>query len=192
MEFKGTFGMPNLSKLKILLGIPEYEKDAEITTTKQTRNGQEVPVGLHFANGTGDFQNDYRFMTSEIINEKLKTVKFKGAKWNVEFQPTIAGIQRLKYQAQANAEELTFIVKTDGKDLKLSFGDHSTHAGNFIFQTDVNGTLSRAWSYPVKQFIGILDLAGDKKIKLSDEGVAEITVDSGVGVYNYILPAQSK
>ena len=97
MEFKGTFGMPNLSKLKILLGIPEYEKDAEITTTKQTRNGQEVPVGLHFANGTGDFQNDYRFMTSEIINEKLKTVKFKGAKWNVEFQPTIAGIQRLKY-----------------------------------------------------------------------------------------------
>ena len=192
MEFKGTFGMPNLSKLKILLGIPEYEKDAEITTTKQTRNGQEVPVGLHFANGTGDFQNDYRFMTSEIINEKLKTVKFKGAKWNVEFQPTIAGIQRLKYQAQANAEELTFIVKTDGKDLKLSFGDHSTHAGNFIFQTDVNGTLSRAWSYPVKQFIGILDLAGDKTIKLSDEGVAEITVDSGVGVYNYILPAQSK
>jgi len=58
MEFKGTFGMPNLSKLKILLRIPEYEKDAEITTTKQTRNGQEVPVGLHFANGTGDFQND--------------------------------------------------------------------------------------------------------------------------------------
>ena len=44
----------------------------------------------------------------------------------------------------------------------------------------------------MKQFIGILDLAGDKTIKLSDEGVAEITVDSGVGVYNYILPAQSK
>lgn len=191
-EFVGTFGMPNLSKLKILLGIPEYEKDAKITVKKQNRNGQEVPVGMHFANASGDFQNDYRFMTSEIINEKLKTVKFKGANWGVEFQPTIAGIQRLKYQAQANAEEMTFIAKTDGQDLKLNFGDHSTHAGSFIFQPNVGGTLSRAWAWPIKQFISILDLSGDKTIKMSDEGAAEITVDSGIAVYNYILPAQSK
>ena len=33
---------------------------------------------------------------------------------------------------------------------------------------------------------------GDKTIKMSDEGAAQITVDSGIAVYNYILPAQSK
>jgi len=27
---------------------------------------------------------------------------------------------------------------------------------------------------------------------MSDDGAAEITVDSGIAVYNYILPAQSK
>mgnify|MGYP000554056944 CR=1 FL=1 len=191
-EFYGTFGMPNLSKLKVLLGLEPYKVDADISIKSQERNGAEVPVGLHFKNQAGDFKNDYRFMTSEIIEEKLKVVKFKGVEWNIEFEPTIAGVQRLKYQAMANAEELTFNAMSDGNDLKLEFGDHSTHAGSFIFQPDVNGKLSRTWSWPVKQFISILDLTGDKTVHISDQGAAQITVDSGLAVYQYILPAQSK
>ena len=191
-EFVGTFGMPNLSKLKVLLGLEPYKQDAKISINKQERNGSEVPVGLNFENNAGDFKNNYRFMTSEIIEEKLKVVKFKGVDWNIEFEPTIAGVQRLKYQALANAEELTFNAMSDGNDLKLEFGDHSTHAGSFIFQPDVNGKLSRTWSWPVKQFISILDLTGDKTVHISDQGAAQITVDSGLAVYKYILPAQSK
>jgi hypothetical protein len=99
---------------------------------------------------------------------------------------------RLKMQAQANAEELNFQVKTDGSDLKFFFGDHSTHAGNFVFQSGVTGTLKRTWSWPIKTVISILDLTGDKTFKISDDGAAQITVDSGMAVYNYILPAQSK
>ena len=191
-EFVGTFGMPNLSKLKVLLGLEPYKQDAKISINSQERNGSEVPVGLNFENNAGDFKNNYRFMTSEIIEEKLKVVKFKGVDWNIEFEPTIAGVQRLKYQALANAEELTFNAMSDGSDLKLEFGDHSTHAGSFIFQPDVNGKLSRTWSWPVKQFISILDLTGDKTVHISDQGAAQITVDSGLAVYKYILPAQSK
>jgi hypothetical protein len=191
-EFVGTFGMPNLSKLKVLLGLEPYRDKAKISIKSQERNGAEVPVGLHFENDAGDFKNDYRFMTSEIIEEKLKVVKFKGVEWNIEFEPTIAGVQRLKYQAMANAEELTFNAMSDGNDLKLEFGDHSTHAGSFIFQPDVNGKLSRTWSWPIKQFISILDLTGDKTVHISDQGAAQITVDSGLAVYQYILPAQSK
>ena len=184
--------MPNLAKLKVLLGLEPYKQDADISIKSQERNGANVPVGLHFQNNAGDFKNDYRFMTSEIIEEKLKVVKFKGVEWNIEFEPTIAGVQRLKYQALANAEELTFNAMSDGADLKLEFGDHSTHAGSFIFQPDVNGKLSRTWSWPVKQFISILDLTGDKTVHISDQGAAQITVDSGLAVYKYILPAQSK
>lgn len=192
-EFVGTFGMPNLSKLKILLGIPEYKENAQISVQRQDRNGEQVPTGLHFENQAGDFKNDYRFMTSEIIAEKLKTVKFKGANWNVDFEPTIAGIQRLKFQAQANGEETVMTAKTENGDLMLYFGDHSTHAGNFVFQPAVGGTgLARAWAWPVKQFISILDLTGDKTVHISDQGAAQITVDSGLAVYKYILPAQSK
>ena len=191
-EFIGMFGMPNLAKLKILLNLGEYRENATITVNRQDRNGESAAVGLHFENAGGDFKNDYRFMTSEIVAEKLKTVKFKGANWNIEFEPTVAGIQRLKMQAQANSEEPTFTAKTNGGNLQFSFGDHSTHAGEFVFQPGVAGTLKRAWSWPVKQVISILDLTGDKTFKISDDGAAMITVNSGIAEYNYILPAQSK
>lgn len=188
-EFIGLFGMPNLSKLKILLGLGEYKEDANLSITK---NAKGDPDGINFENKAGDFKNNYRFMASEIVTEKAKSIKFKGANWHVEFTPTIAGIQRLKMQASANSDEPTFTVKTEGNDLKLVFGDHSTHSGNFVFQPGVTGQLKRAWSYPVKQFISILDLTGDKTVRFSDDGVAEITVDSGLATYNYKLPAQSK
>lgn len=191
-DFVGVFGMPNLNKLKILLNLQEYKENANITVVRQDRNNVQVPVGLHFKNAAGDFKNDYRFMTSEIAEEKLKTPKFRGVNWHIEFEPTVAGIQRLKMQAQANSDELTFQAKTDGSDLKFFFGDHSTHAGEFVFQSGISGALKRAWSWPVKQFIGIMDLTGDKIIKISDDGAAMITVNSGIAEYNYILPAQQK
>jgi len=191
-DFIGTFGMPNLGKLNTILNIPEYREDADIAVTRQDRNGESVPVGVHFENKAGDFKNDYRFMAAEIVSDKLKTVKFKGVKWNVDIVPSVASIQRLKFQAQANSEETTFTAKTEGTDLKFFFGDHSSHAGNFVFQTDVSGTLSKSWAWPVAVVISILNLPGDKTFKISDEGAAMITVDSGIAEYNYILPAQTK
>ena len=188
-DFIGNFGMPNLTKLNVLLNLQEYKENAKLSVTRKDTG---APDGINFENVTGDFKNNYRFMASEIVNEKLKTVKFKGANWHIEFTPTVAAIQRLKMQAQANAEELNFTAKTDGGDLKFTFGDHSTHSGNFVFHPGVTGTLKRAWAWPIKTVISILDLTGDKTFKISDDGAAQITVDSGLAVYNYILPAQSK
>lgn len=191
-EFIGTFGMPNLGKLNTILNIQEYREDAEISIIKQNRNGENVPAGIHFENKVGDFKNDYRFMLAEIVTEKLKSVKFKGAKWGVDIVPTVASITRLKYQAQANSEETTFIAKVENGNLIFYFGDHSSHSGNFVFQSGVTGSLTRAWSWPVNVVISILALPGDKSIKFSDDGAAMITVDSGIAEYNYILPAQQK
>lgn len=191
-EFIGTFGMPNLGKLNTILNIQEYREDADINIISQNRNGTDVPAGIHFENKVGDFKNDYRFMLAEIVTEKLKSVKFKGAKWGVDIVPSVASITRLKYQAQANSEETTFIAKVENGNLIFYFGDHSSHSGNFVFQSGVSGSLTRAWSWPVNIVISILALPGDKTIKFSDEGAAMITVDSGLAVYNYILPAQQK
>jgi len=191
-DFIGTFGMPNLNKLKTVLNLQEYKENAQINIVRKDRNGEQQLAGLHFQNKAGDFKNDYRFMTSEIVAEKFKAPKFRGVTWHVEFEPTVASIMRLKMQANANAEELNFQVKVDGTDLKFCFGDHSTHAGEFVFQSGLSGTLKRAWSYPVKQFISIMDLTGDKIVKFSDDGAVQITVNSGIAEYKYILPAQQK
>jgi len=192
-EFVGsTVGLPNLQKLNIILNIPEYKEGASVKATKVTKDGAEVVSGLHFENKAGDFKNDYRFMSQEIVNEKLRTVKFKGVKWNVDFEPTNNAIQRLKYMAQANSEESVFNATSVNGKLVFSFGDHSTHAGNFVFCDLPGGELKKEWKWPVAAIIAILSLAGDKTFKMSDEGAAMITVDSGLFDYEYIIPAQQK
>lgn len=188
-DFIGTFGMPNLSKLKTLLNLQEYREDAKLSITRKNTG---EPDGINFENKVGDFRNNYRFMSADIVKEKLKTPKFAGVNWHIEFEPANAAIQRLKWQMAANVEEPNFQAKTENGDLKFFFGDHSTHSGNFVFHSQVGGQLKRAWAWPAKQFVGIMDLTGDKVVKISDDGAAQITVDSGLAVYNYILPAQSK
>lgn len=189
-EFIGTFGMPNLNKLKTILGFDDYDEHATISMTRQQRDGQDVPVSIHFETKSKDFVNDYRLMSQAIVEEKVKVVKFAGAAWNVQFEPKIVNIQRLKKQANANSESPTFVTKTDGTDLKIHFGDVSSHSANFVFESAISGSLARAWAWPVKQFLSIMDLAGDKKIYISDQGAMKITVDSGIADYEYLLPAQ--
>jgi hypothetical protein len=195
-EFSGVFGMPNLDKLALHLKNPEYQKDAKIDVVSADRNGEEVPTHIHFENEAGDFQNDYRFMNKAIIEEKLKTVKFKGAAWNVVFSPSMAAIARMKLQSAAHSEEPTFNVSTKDTggvtDLVFSFGDAGTHAGSFVFEAGVEGTLQHTWSWPVAQVQAILNLDGDATMSISDQGAMMISVDSGMVKYDYILPAQSK
>jgi|LauGreDrversion4_2_1035121.scaffolds.fasta_scaffold237813_2 hypothetical protein len=192
-EFNGVFGMPNLTKLNIILNIPEYDTDASIVVNTQTKNGETVPSGLRFENKASDFRNDYRFMSTEIVNEKLKDLKAKTSiKWNVSVQPSVANIQRFKFQSQANTEEPVFVAKTDGSKLKFHFGDPSSMNGEFVFDNGISGTLTKAWQFPVAPVISILNLLGDKTLQISDQGALQIIVDSGTAEYTYTLPAQVK
>ena len=187
----GVFGMPNLNKLELHLKCPEY-RTGEIISIVKDKIDPTVLRGLHFQNAAGDFENNYRFMDSNIINEKLKSVKFKGASWNIEFTPSIMSIQRLKLQAAAHSEERLCQFTTKDDNLLLSFGDESTHAGQFVFQPNITGKLKTVWLYPVSQVLSILELNGEITIRISDSGAMQITVDSGIAEYNYILPAQVK
>jgi len=190
----GTFGMPQLNKLDIHLKCPEYKEKANITVITGTRNGAETPTGIHFENEKGDFKNDYRFMNAEIINEKLKTVKFKGVKWDVEIEPSVASVQRFNFQSVANTEHNSFVVRTEDSNLIFTFGDQSSHGGEFVFAKDVKGTLNKGWSWPVAQVLQILKLSDSAKVTLhfSNEGAMQVTVDSGLGKYQYIIPAQAQ
>jgi len=191
-EFKGTFGMPNLDKLALHLKNPEYQKDAKVDVIEAERNGETIPTHIHFENAAGDFENDYRFMNKAIIEEKLKTVKFKGASWTVTCTPSMASIARMKLMSAAHNEEPTFNVRTTDGNLVFSFGDASTHAGEFVFQHGIEGSLQHQWSWPVAQVQSVLNLDGDVTMSISDQGAMMITVDSGMAKYDYILPAQSK
>jgi hypothetical protein len=189
----GTFGMPQLEKLRYLIEGREYQDNAKIEVVTADRNGETIPVGLHFENGSGDFKNDYRFMNTEIVNEKLKTVKFRGVNWHVEVEPTVASVQRFQFQAGANTEHSTFLAKTDGDKLVFTFGDQSTHGGEFVFATGVTGKITKAWTWPVLPVLSILKIAdaNNAKMSFSNEGAMQIELDSGIATYKYIIPAQA-
>ena len=191
-EFTGTFGMPDLGKLSYHLKNPEYREEAKLDVVQAERNGEVMPTHIHFENKTGDFKNDYRFMNKAVIEEKLKSVKFKGNSWNVEFQPTLASIARMKLMSGAHSEETVFQVKTEDGNLNFYFGDEATHAGSFTFQSAVEGELAHTWAWPVAQTIAILNLDGDKTMSITDQGAMKISVDSGMTKFDYILPAQQK
>lgn len=189
----GTFGMPQLEKLRYLVDGKEYQEDAKIEVVTGDRNGETIPVGLHFENKDGDFKNDYRFMNQDIINEKLKTVKFRGVNWHVEVAPTVAAVQRFQFQAGANTEHTTFLAKTDGDKLIFTFGDAASHGGEFVFATGVTGKITKAWTWPVVPVLSILKIAdaNNAKIGFSNDGAMQIMLDSGIATYKYIIPAQA-
>ena len=191
-EFSGVFGMPDLGKLSYHLKNPEYKENAKIDVVQEERNGETLPTHIHFENETGDFENDYRFMNKAIIEERLKSVKFKVSTYDVEIQPSMASIARMKLMAGAHSEETVFQVKTEDGNLNFYFGDLNTHAGSFTFQHEIEGTLRHTWAWPVNQVIAILNLDGDKTMSITDQGAMKISVDSGMANYDYILPAQQK
>jgi hypothetical protein len=191
-EFVGVFGMPNLPKLKTILGFEEYDETSTIVMTYQQQDNEKIPASIHFETANKDFVNDYRLMGKTLVEDKVRDVKFHGATWVVQFEPKVASVVRLKKQYQANSEETLFTVKTDNGNLKFYFGNLSTHSGNFIFESGISGTLQHNWQWPIRSFLSIMDLQGDKKVYISDAGAMRITVDSGLTDYEYLLPAQTK
>ena len=83
-------------------------------------------------------------------------------------------------------------MKTENGNLVFYYGDANSHAGSFIFQGSVSKELQNAWSWPIQQVMSILNLDGKITMAISDAGAMQITVDSGIAQYNYILPAQTK
>jgi hypothetical protein len=187
-NFKGTFGLPNLVKLKTILSLDDYNEDASIVTKRDEGNAKSI----YFENKDKDFNNEYRLMPAEIVNTKVGTYKFLTPPWNVTFNPTVEAINRLKRQSQANSEENLFKVKVENNDIKMYFGDPATHNGAFIFHANVNGTFNGTLKFPANLIIQILNMAGDKTMKIAEKGIIEITIDSGIAVYRYFILAQGK
>lgn len=188
-----VFGFPNLNKLDLHLKCPEYKKDAIITLKLDTKDDEIIPTGLHFNNASGDFQNDYRFMNRKIIDEKVKRPKSKlEPTYDIEFRPAEASITKLKFQAAAHTEETFFQVVTENGNLVFKFGDANSHAGSLIFQPNISTSLRNTFAWSIPQVVSILGLDGDITMKISDMGLLQIVVSSGLATYTYTLPAQTK
>ena len=191
VEMKGTFGMPNLNKLDIHLKCPEYKDGATIDVVTADRNGQTIPVGIHFENKAGDFKNDFRLMSQKVIESVEPKLTFN-ADLPVQFVPTINAMQRFKYQVSAHPDEKNVEFNIENGVVRCTVGDASSHSGTFMFHNEGIDEKSRyTFSVPSAYVLAALNMDGDKSIKMGSLGVM-ITVDSGLISYDYIIPMVSK
>lgn len=194
-EVPGLIGMGRLSVLKGYLDYEGYGKDgANIEVVTSTRDGKDVAEELKFTTPSG-YSSSYRFMVSSLIEEQLKTIKFKGVEWDITVQPTAQNLKDLAYfNSIMGGFEPTFVAKTDGDTLKFYIGDGANDRTEMPFASNVQGKLTKGWAWPLAQVLGILKLSDTSQatMSFSDQGAMQIAIDSGIGKYEYILPARSQ
>lgn len=195
-EFSGELGFGNLKFLKGVLNLKNYkESDSTVTVKSREKNGNIVPDSLVFKDAYGNTDN-YRFMSKEIIDQVLQTVKFKGANWDFTVRPTKQKLSELQSAASIyGGIEPNISLKIEDGELVISFGSsRGSFAGKRVFAEEVEGEYDEPHSWNLSKVLSILDLGMSGKectMSVSSVGVMQITVDSGIGVYNYILPANT-
>ena len=135
-------------------------------------------------------------MSKEIIEQTLKTLKFKEPNWDVVFEPSKAKVSELTQVAGIyGGIEPNFSVKTEDGNLIITLGSsEGGFLGKRTFANNVAGEINEGWSWPLNQVLAILKLgmSGICNMKISSAGALMISIDSGLGVYDYILPANTK
>ena len=192
-EFTGEFGLGNLGFLAGVTALGNYQTDdATVDVVARDRNGVSSPDHLMFKDADGN-TDQYRFMSKEIIEQTLQTVKFKGVEWDVTLEPTKAKVNELQQVAGIyGGIEPNFTVKTEGTDLIVTVGAaDGSFTGKRTFAQNVNGEITEGYAWPLAQVLAILKLgmSGTCVMQISKKGALMISVDSGIGKYDYILPA---
>jgi len=194
-DFSGEFGLGNLGFLTGVTNLPNYKTDgATVEVIKRDRNGDVVPDHLLFKDADGN-NDQYRFMNKQMIDDALQTVKLKITDWDIVFEPTKQKVSELQQVAQIyGGIEPNFSLKTDdNNDLIITVGAaDGSLTGKRVFAKNVNGSLNQGFSWPLSQVLSILKLgmSGNCVMKVSSRGALMISVDSGIGNYDYILPCQ--
>lgn len=212
-ELEGTSGLSNLDWLSGFVNIYREKNDTievirnDRTTLVEVRDDDDNPVldingvvkqekvtqnvleEIKFVRPTPRMVNVYRVVDQRMIPEQYN---FRGSEWDVIIEPTKQSIDLLSLQASVGYEQF-FGVKTENNVLYFTFGETGSQA-ELEFATNVSGELTKAWVWDITQVLSILKLSEKAECTMSflDMGALQITLETGLAVYNYILPAKAR
>ena len=139
---------------------------------------------------SGGYSANYRFMVSSLIEEQLKTIKFKGVEWDITVQPTQQNLKDLTYfNGIMGGFEPTFVAKTDGDTLKFYIGDGANDRVEIPFAQNVQGKLTKGWAWQLAQVLSILKLSDNRQASMSSSDprcYADTPLIPGTATYDYI------
>lgn len=195
-ELDGVVGLSRMAVLQGYLKYPHFVDSNAIIDIKTTqRDGTDVPTEINFV-APGGHESSYRFMHKDVVEEQVKVPNFKGAAWDVVISGTDEILKDLSYfNGVLGAFEPTFTAKTDGNnDLNFYIGSGPTDRATVPVAKAVNGSLTGNLTWPLVETLAILKLASkadDCTISFSNKGVLKIEMETGIGNYEYLLPARS-
>ncbi len=189
-----TVGLSRMGVLKGYLQYPDFENEnATVRVVTQDRNGESVPTEVEFISENGTDAH-YRFMLADVINQQLKDIKFKGAEFDVDIEPSQKMMKDLTYfNTILAAYEANFMPKTEDGALYFHVGDGGSDRTKILINNNVEGEINTDWKWPLDVVLKILRLGDNSSLVMSfnNQGLLQIKVDSGMGVYTYLLPARS-
>jgi len=198
LEFTGRFGMPRLGVLKayvdIFSSLEEVDEKTKISNLlieiqRNAKSDPTVPTDINFSNPTNNAL--YRLQKDGL--ERQPNIK-DGITWDVEIsQPEKKVIDRFSsFAAALSGVEKHFSVKTVGTSLKFYIGDENSSISkvNFVFAENVKNKVDAKASWACSDFLSIMNLCtnADTVVKITSLGVIQITVDTGIMTYNFMLP----
>ncbi len=189
-----TVGLSRMGVLQGYLQYPGFDsEDASVKIETQERNDETVPVEVAFTSIDGNDAH-YRFMLADVINQQLKDIKFKGAEFDINIVPSVKNLKDLSYfNSVLGTYEGNFSPKTNGTELHFNIGDGVSDRTQILINNDIDGSITKDWRWPLDIVLKILRLgeSGNCVMSFNDQGLLQIVVDSGLGVYTYLLPAKS-
>lgn len=196
-NFEGIVG---LSRMQILKGFLSHESfnqdDSKVVIATKQKGEYSIPAELHFSSAVGGIMASYRFMSSEVAEDQIKIPPFKGAVWDIEITPSTPSMKEFTsmYNILSSYED-NFTVKTVGQNLEFYVGSEASSQAKIVFARNITGRLDHAWAWPLSQVMSLLKLYETSKsfeMAFSSQGALKITVNSGMGIYEYILPARAQ
>lgn len=190
-DFNGVFGLSNITMLSGLTAVEAFkDKEAKITLNRKERNGVSIPEEIVFEK-SGFAKASYRLTAEKAIPSQAKQVG--EINWDVVVdQPSKRKIEEFTQLASIyNSQETKFSVKTENRQLKFLIGDENaaTHRAQVTFAEEVTGTVKPNFTWNIAGILNVLKLGSKSNVvlKISNQGILQIEVDTGLGVYTYIF-----
>jgi hypothetical protein len=191
-ELIGEFGLSNLGLLGTICSDPEFAfNESAMTVLYETRNAEREPAEISYENRSKSHIN-YRFMSKNLIPDQPRYLE---PKWDVVIRPTKHNIQQFAWAANGLAAyEQYFIPRIVDGDLRFFIGedDAKTQRGGVVFASDRKETFDSPHRWKIQIVQSILKVADtcECEMAFSVKGAIQITLNTGVGNYRYILPAK--
>ena len=129
--------------------MPYIKRMQKYLLRQQIETVKLCPTHIPFENEAGDFENDY-LMNKQIIDEKLKTVKFKGANWDVTVEPTMAAIPKNEVPESCTPRR-NCVSKLKAAILYLHLVMHPTRR-SYLCSAGVTGDPKHTWAWPLHRY----------------------------------------